>query len=151
MLMRVLAFLFAASLLQWSPVSAHSKPLPSKHQRPGSRWEVISVDQHRAPKRSKTPAATLFMGADGSVGGTWECNGGGSPYVRWTEAGEFSGTSGPIIFTAAGCREHDETDFAGKFWALFGKAQTWQRNGDVMLIHASDGRSARLRLMSERP
>jgi len=89
------------------------------------------------------------MGSDGAIAGTWECNSGGSAYVRWTKAGNFSGVGGPIIFTVVGCPIQDRTDFAGRFWRLMGQAQSWRRTGNTLIIRDSDGGSARLELMSE--
>lgn len=149
MLMPALTFLIAISLVQCGSVSAYSKGITSSSQRLGSRWEVVSINQVRAPTRSKSPVATLFLEADGAVAGTWECNSGGSPYVRWSKDSSFIGAGRPIIFTTAGCRDQDQTDFAGKFWRFFGKAKSWQRESKILVIHASDGGTARLRLMSE--
>lgn len=102
-----------------------------------------------APKRTKSPAAVLFTGADGAIGGKWECNSSGSAYVRWTSAGGFTGTDGPIIFTSMGCGEKNKGDFAGKFWRLMGKAKRWERSGKMLIIYATGGSAARLRLISE--
>lgn len=89
------------------------------------------------------------MGADGTIGGTWECNSGGSAYMRWTRAGAFTGTGGPIIFTVMGCPAKDGKNFAARFWQLMGKASRWERAGKLLTIRASDGTTAQLRLMSE--
>jgi len=148
MLMRFLTLAFALASTPLSPLAAD--PAQSdKARRAGTHWEVTSVGNATAPKGLKTPAAVLIMGDDGSLGGKWGCNGGGSPYVRWTQDGGFRNKSGPIIFTAAGCLERDRSDFGGKFWRFMSKAQSWQRTGKQLIIHASDGSSARLRLIAE--
>ncbi|VWX50887.1 META domain-containing protein [Novosphingobium sp. 9U] len=112
------------------------------------RWSVLATSRLLAgPKH--LPPPYLWVGT-GAIAGTWECNGGSSAYVRWTKAGGFMGTGGPIIFTAMGCSERDRTDFAGSFWRPMGKAQRWERSGKLLTIHASDGSVARLRLISQR-
>ncbi|MFK4874714.1 META domain-containing protein [Novosphingobium sp. ZW T3_23] len=132
-----------------APVGAAHASDRMSNRMPGSRWEVLDVDGERAPRRSKAPAATLFMVADGTLGGTSECNSGGSAYMRWTKAGAFTGTDGPIIFTAMGCPVKDGTNFAARFWQLMGNATRWERAGKLLTIRASDGTTAQLRLMSE--
>ncbi|WP_159874177.1 META domain-containing protein [Novosphingobium sp. 9U] len=150
MLTRLLALGIATPLAQLPAQAARHVGGRSNDQISGSTWEVVSVGNQPAPRRSKAPAATLLMGGDGAIAGTWECNGGSSAYVRWTKAGGFMGTGGPIIFTAMGCSERDRTDFAGSFWRLMGKAQRWERSGKLLTIRASDGSVARLRLISQR-
>lgn len=121
----------------------------SDGRRPGTRWEVTRLGDRQAPKRSRLPAATLFMGRDGTVGGSWDCNNGGSANARWSREGSFSGLGGPIIFTAMGCAEQDRTNFAASFWRFMASANRWKRSGKVLEIYAADGTHARLRLMSE--
>jgi heat shock protein HslJ len=146
--MRFLILAAALALAQLSPLAADAAQ-SDRAQRSGTHWAVHSVGKDAAPRRLELPAATLFMGADGSLGGKWGCNGGGSPYARWTKAGGFTGTDVPIILTAMGCSDTDRSDFGGKFWRFMKKAQSWQRTGKHLIIYVSDGSSARLRLMSE--
>ena len=149
MTVRKFALIMALALSHLPAEAAPPVERLGEAQRPGARWEVISVGAESAPTGAKSPAATLFLDADGSIGGTWECNSGGSAYVRWTNDGEFTGTKGPIIFTAMGCGEKDKADFAGKFWRLMGEAKRWERSGKMLIIHAADGSVAHLRLTSE--
>ncbi|MXP42059.1 hypothetical protein GRI75_10445 [Altererythrobacter soli] len=113
MTIRALALGIAISLAHSPADAAQPSEAPARSQQSGSRWEVISIDGMPAPRRSDYPAATLFMGTDGAIGGTWECNSGGTAYVRWTKDGGFSGAGGPIIFTLIGCSDQDKNGLCG--------------------------------------
>lgn len=111
-------------------------------QTAGAVWELVRIGNVQAPN-SRSPAATLTLGRDGSLGGSLNCNNGGLERRRWLPNGRFSGRSGHFVQTAMGCFDAGET-FGRRFWTAMETAQSWRREGERLFIRFANGNEAEL-------
>ena len=111
----------------------------------GTYWELMRIGSEAAPE-GRSPPAILFLGRDGSRGGTLACNDGGIR-TRWTQAGEF--VAGPPGFeqTAMGCNDPAVEAFGTRFWQGLMTARSWRRQASRLRIIFTDGTEAELRFL----
>ena len=119
-------------------------PRPTSTQIAGTVWELVRLGADPAPA-TRSPAATLVFGTDGSLGGTLNCNDGG---IRssWTGQGGFIARGEGFEQTAMGCYDAGET-FGRRFWNAMPSARAWRRDGERLFITFVDGSEAELRYL----
>ena len=110
----------------------------------GTVWELVRIGADTAPA-TRSPAATLGFGTDGSLGGTLNCNDGGISTV-WTGDGRFVAREGGFMQTAIGCFDAGEA-FGRRFWNAMPTARAWRRDGERLFITFADGTEAELRYL----
>ena len=110
----------------------------------GTTWELVRIGDDPAPV-GRSPAATLALGLEGSVGGTLGCNDGGLE-TTWTASGGFAGRANGFMQTAIGCSEPAEA-FGRQFWNAMMTARAWRRDGEQLFITFADGTEAELRFL----
>jgi hypothetical protein len=117
---------------------------PAPAQIAGTTWELVRIGRDAAPA-TRSPAATVNFGPDGSLGGSLNCNDGGLRRT-WTGSGGFAGRAEGFEQTAIGCYDAGET-FGRRFWSAMDTARSWRRDGERLFITFADGTEAELRLL----
>ena len=113
----------------------------------GSVWTLQTLQGTRT---ADSRTATLQLGSDHAVTGTWACNDVGPGKLRWTgEPGDTHGTinaegTGAGIITTAGCGETSAVERADRFWRLMDTARTWSLDHGGLSITFADRSEAYL-------
>jgi hypothetical protein len=134
-------------LLEWDggQFEGCGGPRPAPARIAGTVWELMRIGSDTAPE-TRSPAATLLFGADGSLGGTLNCNDGGID-SHWTGDGGFAVRGGGgFMQTAIGCFDAGEA-FGRRFWNAMLTAEAWRRDGERLFVTFADGSEAELRYL----
>jgi heat shock protein HslJ len=119
-------------------------PRPAPTGIAGTVWELVRIGSDATPD-TRSPAATLAFGREGSLGGTLNCNDGG---IRssWTRDGGFVARGEGFEQTAIGCFDAGEA-FGRRFWNAMTTARAWRREGERLFVTFADGTEAELRYL----